>query len=63
MSDKSNTSEKQLIKKRTIFIAGLIWLGLGLFGLIFDPSRQLIIFSQLVVGIIFVFYSFLLKVK
>jgi hypothetical protein len=63
MPDKSNNSKKQKSNKKTILIAGLIWLGLGFFGLIFDPTKNLIIISQFIAGIIFLLYYFYLKLK
>jgi len=46
--DDNNVKLKQKIISLSIF--GFIWVGLGLFGLIFDPSKTLIIRAQLVSG-------------
>ena len=53
MSDKT--------KKHIPLISGLMWLGLGLFGLLFDPSKMLIITSQFIAGTIFILYYFISK--
>jgi len=45
------------MSERTTLIFALIWIGLGLFGLIFDPDKKLIIISQFVAGfLIFIIY-------
>lgn len=45
------------------FFIGLIWMALGLFGLIFDETKELLITSQLIIGIVFIVYYFWLKLK
>lgn len=53
--NESKSGHKQ--KRGIIFFIGLMWIALGLFGLIFDPSKTIIIVLQLAVGIgILVFY-------
>ena len=42
---------------------GIVWLALGLFGLIFDPTKELIIISFLVVGVVILIYYFWQKFK
>jgi hypothetical protein len=38
-------------------IMGFIWIGLALFGLIFDPEKRVIIISQIIVGLLcFILY-------
>ncbi len=46
-----------------ILVAGIIWIALGLFGLIFDPSKTLIITSQFIAGVIFIGYYLFVKLK
>jgi hypothetical protein len=41
----------------TYAIMGFVWIGLALFGLIFDPEKRVIIISQIIVGLLcFVLY-------
>lgn len=47
----------------SILVFGLIWLGLGLFGLIFDPDKKMIIISQFVFGAAMVLYFIWKKIK
>jgi hypothetical protein len=61
MSDKSNTVDKKSSKNKAILVAGFIWLGLGSFGLIFDPSKTAIIISQFIAGLIAFVYYFISK--
>jgi uncharacterized membrane protein HdeD (DUF308 family) len=42
---------------------GIVWLALGLFGLIFDPTKKLIIISLLVLGAVLLIYYFWRKFK
>jgi len=42
---------------------GLMWLALGLFGLIFDPTHRLIIISLFVLGGVILIYYCWLKLK
>lgn len=37
---------------------GIMWVALGLFGLVFDPTKELIIISQLVLGAVILIYYF-----
>ena len=46
-----------------LLIAGIIWIALGLFGLIFDPSKTLIITSQFIAGLIFIGYYLFTRLK
>jgi len=47
-----------------IYLAfGIVWLALGLFGLIFDPTKIMIIISQLVLGSVVLIYYFWLRLK
>ncbi|MFC1502701.1 hypothetical protein ACFL6A_04755 [bacterium] len=53
----SNSSKPKRTNQSIFFVMGCIWIGLALFGLIFDPGKRLIIISQLVVGCIsFILY-------
>jgi hypothetical protein len=61
MNDESSRSKKT---NQYIFLTmGMVWLGLALFGLIFDPSKRLIILSQIVVGCISLIFYFTWKYK
>jgi uncharacterized membrane protein len=51
------------IKGIGLFIIGLMWIGLGLFGLLFDPSKTLIIISQIVLGVAILVYFFWKRLK
>ena len=62
MNDKTDNSVKNQSPK-TYLIIGIVWLVLGLFGLIFDPTKKLIIISQLVLGSVILIYYFWLKLK
>jgi hypothetical protein len=42
---------------------GIVWLALGSFGLIFDPTKIYIIISLLVIGSVVLIYYFWLKLK
>ena len=59
--DDNNVKRRQ--KRISLLIIGLIWIGLGLFGLIFDPSKTLIIISQLVSGGVILIYYFLKRLS
>jgi len=51
-------------KKLKIYLfMGIVWLALGLFGLIFDPTKELIIISQLVLGAVILIYYFWQKFR
>ena len=52
----NNTGQKQ--KKGSLLFIGSMWIALGLFGLIFDPSKRIIIAIQLVLGIGILVYYF-----
>lgn len=52
------------MKNQKVYLAfGIVWLALGLFGLIFDPTKRLIIISQLVVGSAVLIYYFWLRLR
>jgi hypothetical protein len=53
-------NKKQL---KIYLFMGIVWLALGLFGLIFDPTKQLIIISLLVFGAVILIYYFWQKFK
>ena len=57
MKKEDDNTVKCKQKRNSLLIIGLSWIALGLFGLIFDPSKTLIIISQLVSGgVILIFY-------
>jgi len=62
MNNKINNSMKKQSQKIYLMF-GIVWLALGLFGLIFDPTKKLIIISQLVLGSVALIYYFWLKLK
>jgi len=62
MSEKTDSTVKSK-SLRTYLIFGIMWVALGLFGLIFDPSKNLIITSQFVCGISFIVIYLWLKYK
>ena len=50
------------MSEKSIPIFAFMWIGLGLFGLIFDPDKKLIIISQFVAGfLIFIIYFWFIK--
>ena len=57
--DESMKNQSQ----KVYLIFGIVWLALGLFGLIFDPTKKIIIISQLVLGSVVLIYYFWLKLK
>jgi len=62
MNNKTNNFMKKPPQK--IYLAfGIVWLALGLFGLIFDPTKIMIIISQLVLGSVVLIYYFWLRLK
>lgn len=63
MNSKTDNYIKYQSKTTYILIAGLLWLALGLFGLIFDPTKNVIIITQMVLGLIILIYYFWLKLK
>ena len=48
----TNNSAKNKRVMQTILVMGFVWIGLALFGMIFDPGRNVIIISQITVGIL-----------
>jgi len=51
-------------KKLKIYLfMGIVCIALGLFGLIFDPTKQLIIISLLVLGAVILIYYFWQKFR
>ena len=60
MSDWETQSKKRGPSASFVLISGLVWLALGLFGLIFDPLKRLMIIIQLVLGsLILIYYVWL----
>ena len=54
--------EKKISKDKVILISGLLWLALAAFGMLFDPEKNIIIISQLVLGaFIIIYYLFFRK--
>ena len=51
-----NKEKKKLSKDAVILISGIIWIGLGLFGMFFDPDKSIIITAQLVLGVFIILY-------
>ena len=51
-------------KSQKIYLLfGIVWIALGLFGLIFDPTKRLIIISQIILGLVVLIHYFWLKSK
>lgn len=48
--------KKKISKDTVILISGLIWIALGLFGMLFDPDKTIIITAQLVLGVFIILY-------
>ena len=48
--------EKKISKNTVILISGIIWIALGLFGMLFDPDKTIIITAQLVLGVFIILY-------
>ena len=46
-----------------LIIMGFVWIALGLFGLIFDPEKKIIIISQFIVGGLCFFFFIVSKLK
>ena len=63
MSVQNDKSLKQRHKKIGMLIIGFMWIALGLFGLIFDPSKTIIIAAQLIVGAGILVFYFLKKLS
>jgi hypothetical protein len=51
------------LSQKTYLAFGIVWLGMGLFGLIFDPTKTMIISSQLILGVAGLVYYFWLRLK
>jgi len=51
------------ISGNSLFFSALIWFGLGCFGLLFDPTKNLIIISQFVLGLVFLIFYFWFRLK
>ena len=51
------------MSQKSALIFALVWIGLGLFGLIFDPDKKVIIISQFVAGILILLVYFWFKLK
>ena len=47
---------KKISKNTVILISGIIWIALGLFGMLFDPDKTIIITAQLVLGVFIILY-------
>lgn len=62
MNNKTNNSTKSPPQKAYLII-GIVWLLLGFFGLIFDPTKKIMIIIQLVLGSVILVYYFWLKLK
>ena len=62
MNNKTNKSIKSPPQKAYLII-GIVWLVLGFFGLIFDPTKKTMIIIQLVLGSVILVYYFWLKLK
>jgi len=62
MNDKTEKSVKQQSPKTYLFF-GIVWIALGLFGLIFDPTHKLMITIQIVLGSLILIYYFWLKLR
>ena len=60
MSETTNNSAKHKSPK-VVFMLGIVWLALGLFGLAFDPSNRLMGIIQLVLGSCILMYYFWAK--
>jgi uncharacterized membrane protein HdeD (DUF308 family) len=48
--------KKKISKNTVILISGIIWIALGLFGMLFDPDKTIIITAQLVLGVFIILY-------
>ncbi len=62
MNDKTDNSVKHQSPK-TYLIIGAVLVALGLFGLIFDPTEELMIIIQLILGSVILIYYFWLRLK
>lgn len=63
MSTQNAKNTKPQQERSSLFIIGLMWVALGIFGLIFDPSKMMIIIAQLVVGGGVLLYYFWRRLK
>lgn len=52
---------RQMSSIRLFMIMGLVWIGLGTFGLTFDPDKKWIILSQFIAGIMCFAYYWVFK--
>ena len=59
---ETELKEEIMLEKSTLIFA-LVWIGLGLFGLIFDPDKKLIIMSQFIAGFVMLFVYTWFKFK
>lgn len=46
-----------------LIVMGFVWIALGLFGLIFDPEKKVIIISQFIAGGLCFFFFIVSKLK
>jgi len=63
MTTQNGKNKKSQHGKNSLFIIGLMWIALGLFGLLFDPSKITIISAQLFVGVGVLVYYFWKRLK
>jgi len=61
MPDETDNPKKRISKDTVILISGLVWLALGIFGMIFDPDKTIIITAQLVLGVFIILYYLFLR--
>jgi len=61
-NEKTDSSVKHQSPK-TYLIIGIVWVALGLFGLILDPTEKAMTIIQLVLGSVILIYYFWLKLK
>lgn len=61
MTVTSTRCLRELSSIRLFLIMGFLWIGLGTFGLVFDPDKELIILSQFVTGIVCLVYFWIIK--
>ena len=54
---------RKISKDKIILISGLLWLAIAAFGMIFDPEKNVIIISQLVLGTFIIIYYLLLPYR
>lgn len=63
MTTQNGKNKKSQQGRNSLFIIGLMWIALGLFGLLFDPSKITIILAQLFVGVGVLVYYFWKRLK